>query len=248
MRLLAEQLTPALMVRNEEFWIYYVLRDLLQIFPNVVMLDTGSTDRTVGIARGIARISPGKLTLVEKNFGDNANLIGNTRNDLRAGIQTKWMFLVDGDEIWTRPQLDKLLEAEIPDDKQVVMAGSHNLEDVGGTLQLRADDIAHKDILFVRDIEWTRTDYPFEGYGLSNTLSPDRVHYLPAGEVFCWHMRHTRRSSKDSETYFRAEKLSFYPYSGAFTNPPAGWLGSKAPYYNPYRLEAHEIHERGITA
>lgn len=235
--MLVTDLTPALMIRNEEYWIHYVLKDLLQVFPRIIVLDTGSTDDTKRIIRDTATvINCGKLELIEENYGSDASLIGNGRNILRALVDTKWMFLVDGDEIWTKPQLENLLAYDIPDGKQVVMAGNMNIEDINGQLKVRTHDMAGKDILFTKDVKWSRVDYPFEGYGLGNTLSMDKVQYLPCDKVFAYHMRHTQRSSQAA--FFRDEKYNYFPYDKGWHNLPDGWYGDtfEVAHSNPYVL------------
>ena len=226
-------ITPAIMVKNEEYWIHYVLRDVLRIFPQVVMLDTGSTDATKTIALETAQAVGGNLKLMEAQYGNDAELIGNGRNVLRALVDTHWMFLIDGDEIWTTPQLLKLLAHTIPDGIKVVMGCNYNLEDVNGVVMERAHDKANKDILFSPDVHWTRTDYPFEGYGLTTDAVPASVVlYMPVNEVFSYHVRHTQRSSH--KAYFREEKYGYFPYQGVYDAMPANWLHPIADYPNPY--------------
>lgn len=228
-----EDITPAIMVKNEEYWIYYVLKDVLSIFPKVIMLDTGSTDATKDIARTAAKTIGGNLELIEADYGADASLIGAGRNLLRERVETKWMFLIDGDEVWTQPQLDNLLSRSVPEGIKVVMAGSHNLEDIGGVLKKRTYDVANKDILFASDVRWKRLDYPFEGYGLGNDLPMELVYYFPADKVYCYHMRHTKRSGRDGEAFFRKDKYNYFPYDKGHEDFPVELLG-KTMFYNPY--------------
>lgn len=208
-----EDITPAIMVKNEEFWIYYVLQDIVKIFPKILILDTGSTDFTKKIIKYCGR---NKVELIEEDYKDYAVKIGNGRNVLREKIQTEWMFLIDGDEVWAEPQIKKLLETNIPNDKLVCMAGSRNIQDRQGQLYRRTQDTACKDVLFRPSVRWKRLDYPFEGYGLDNDLPKESVFYFNCDEVFCHHMRHTKRSRLDHQAYFRNEKMEFFPYDGPF--------------------------------
>lgn len=240
MELRIADITPALMIANEEYWIYYVLRDLLKVFPRTIVIDTGSVDSTLELVRKAAGESPNHLTLVRTNAGHNANKIGELRNTMRELTETHWMFLVDGDEIWREAQIYQMIGRSVPDNTGVVMVGVKQVQDVGGALKIRSNDLANRDSLFAPDIRWTKVDYPFEGYGLdSSNFSRDRLQYFPAPEVFCYHTRHCRRSSRDEATFFRHEKRGYYPYSGPFENPPADWLGEicgDCP--NPYLVGA----------
>ena len=233
------EITVAVMVKNEEYWIHYVLRDAFKLFPNIIVLDTGSTDKTIDIilatANTVKRPEGSNFTLLTGDYGNDAFAIGNGRNVLRKAVKTKWMLLVDGDEIWTIPQLEVILATDIPDGKDVVMAGSHNVEDVAGKLMFRTHDIANKDIMFMPEVEWTKTDYPFEGYGLTASLSMDKVYYLPADQVYCYHMRHTKRSSQSA--FFREEKYGYFPYAAGHHEFDMNLLGDalvETP--NPYAV------------
>lgn len=216
------EITPCLMIKNEDYWIYYVLRDLSKVFGSrIIVLDTGSADHTTSIVK---QYYP-RIRLIRDDYGTDAEKIGNGRNVLRELCPTKWMFLVDGDEIWREDKLHKLLQQEVPIETKVVMAGNWNIEDVEGQLKLRTHDRAGKDILFTSDVKWNKTDYPFEGYGLGNDFPMEWVHYFPADQVFAWHVRTCIRSTQNAGAYFREEKHDFFPYDKEYQDLPEDWLG-----------------------
>lgn len=234
MRLTANNTTPCLMIKNEEYWIYYVLRDLMAVFPKLILLDTGSTDKTVEVVEEAAKIhNCCTILLIEEHY-TNPFHIGEGRNKLRNLCETHWMFLVDGDEIWREDKLQKLLQQEIPDNTEVIMTGAKNIEDVEGKLQLREHDTANMDRLFAPSIHWNRTDYPFESYGLNGTFPMEKVHYAPADQVYEWHVRHTLRSSLNGHAFFREEKKGYFPYNGPYGDLPEDWLDVNSNFLNPY--------------
>jgi glycosyltransferase involved in cell wall biosynthesis len=226
--------TPALHLKNEEYWIGYVLRDLFRVFGHVIMLDTGSTDRTIEIALDVAKSVGGELTLLQEDMGDDADRIGRCSTRLREMVTTHWMLLVDGDEIWTEPCLRALLENLPSDDKHVGMVTGRNIAFHDGKLMLR--DLWSADRLFAPGIRWDKnTSYPFQSYGLSSELSDGLVYYVPDQRVFFWHTRHVARSSKDNETFFRVHKQGYFPYDGPYSELPVDWLTDINPIYdNPY--------------
>ena len=215
------------MCKNEDFWIHYVIRDLLKVFPMTIILDTGSTDKTKEIIkRTEEKIGIGKIQLIEENYGNDGDRIGNGRNIMRQVCPTHWMFLIDGDEIWLEDRLRRLLEFEIEPNKEIVMVGWWKIDDVNGQLKLRTNDMANRDGLIGPNVKWTRLDYPFEGYRLvEDYVEKGLVQYIPAHEVYGWHLRDTQRSSDNDNVYFRQEKAGYYPYNGPFEDPPEGWLG-----------------------
>jgi len=220
-------ITPVSMIKNEDFWIQYVLRDVLDIFGRAIVLDTGSTDLTKEKIRALEFSTAGKLIMIEENYGDDSNKIGNGRNVLRELCPTYWMFLIDGDEIWTKPQLEELLKSEVPEQARIAMVGGRNIQDVSGSLKLR--ELANYDRLFAPEVRWKRTDYPFESHGLEDYLKKNQVHYFDGNKVFHWHVRHTIRSSQNSKAFFRNEKYNYYPVSKEykFQELPEDWLGEK---------------------
>jgi len=234
MLLNSQNVTPCSMVKNEEYWIYYVLRDLMKTFPKLILLDTGSSDNTIAVVeRAVSEQTNCTVQLIEDHY-TTPYQIGDGRNKLRELCTTHWMLLVDGDEIWKEDKLELLFQQDIPDSAEVVMLGAKNIEDVDGVLKLRVNDTANMDRLFSPDIRWDRTDYPFESYGLNGTFPMEKVHYVPADEVYEWHVRHTQRSSKNSQAFFREEKKDYFPYSGPYEELPPDWLDFNPGYCNPY--------------
>ncbi len=224
-----EDITPGAVVKNEEYWIYYVLRDMLKVFGRFVLLDTGSTDRTKYLARKTAKMFNADLRIQACEYGDDADAIGNGPNLLRQWCPTEWLFLLGGDEIWREDQLRKLVELEVPDEKLVVMTAGRNLTIQDGSLVER--DGFSADRLFRPSVKWTKTDYPFEGHGLQDKVEAGQLIYTDA---YFWHVRHLVRSSRDDDAFFRDRKRQYYPWDGPLKEIPEDWLGELGPFTNPY--------------
>jgi len=228
------RITPALHVKNEEYWIGYVLRGLFRVFGYVIMLDTGSTDRTVEIARDCARIERGDLKLIVEDMQNDPLRIGLCSTRLREMVQSDWMLLVDGDEIWTDDALLALRDYPDPEGKRVCVINARNVREYGGSI-MRADGWS-ADRLFGKGVRWNvRHDYPFQSYGLSSHLKDNLVHYIEDPAIWFWHVRHLTRSSQDNEACFRAEKIGYFPYNGSYEELPQNWMGEVNPTWpNPY--------------
>ena len=66
-----EDITPCLMIKNEDYWIKYVLRDILKVFGRAIVLDTGSTDSTKEKIRELEHETASELIMIEENYGSD---------------------------------------------------------------------------------------------------------------------------------------------------------------------------------
>lgn len=83
--------TAAVLVKNEERLIERCLQHLAPAVDEIVVIDTGSTDRTIEIAEGMP-----KVRLIHHEW---KNDFSEARNAGLAAITTDWVIWVDGDEI-----------------------------------------------------------------------------------------------------------------------------------------------------
>ncbi len=228
-------LTPAMHIRNEEYWLYYVLRGLCAVFDSVFILDTGSTDNTLAIIDYTAKkVNHAKVTLIQENYGNNAVAIGNCPNILREIVPTDWMLLVDGDEVWGKQQLRALTEITPPPDTLVGMCNGRNLVNANGKLMEREGFSA--DRLFYRTVRWNvRRDYPFQSHGLDDKWKRNQVFHSNFEQSYFWHVRHLQRSSQDDRAFFRNTKQGYFPDAGNHRELPEDWLGEvDYSWPNPY--------------
>jgi hypothetical protein len=83
--------TAAVLVKNEERLIGKCLRHLEHAVDEILVIDTGSTDRTIEIAKSMP-----KVRLIHHVWNDD---FAAARNTGLAAITTDWVIWVDGDEI-----------------------------------------------------------------------------------------------------------------------------------------------------
>ena len=93
------------LVKNEERWIWYALMSALDFVDEIIVGDTGSTDRTVEIIRSIN--SP-KIHFSEYGSVDKQEFT-NCRNRQLEQATGDWLLVLDGDELWTPRQISELL-------------------------------------------------------------------------------------------------------------------------------------------
>lgn len=101
-------LTINMMVKNEE---KYIRQSLLSVAPYVertIVVDTGSTDKTIQYIEELQKKFPSIELYRDKVDGDSINWNGNhmsqhltdIRNNMLGMSKTKWVWQVDGDEIY----------------------------------------------------------------------------------------------------------------------------------------------------
>ncbi|MGO3605886.1 MAG: glycosyltransferase, partial [Pseudolactococcus laudensis] len=83
----------AMLVKNQENRIYPAISNLLDLCDEFVVVDTGSTDKTV---EQINKIESDKLQLFSKEWVEDFSLM---RNFASSKVTTDWIFFVDSDEV-----------------------------------------------------------------------------------------------------------------------------------------------------
>ena len=95
-------------VKNEERFVWYAIQSVIDSVDEVLVYDTGSTDKTVEI---IQTIQSPKLLFEQKGPADPARHT-RLRQEMLERTKTDWVLILDGDEIWPGEQIKKL-RAEI---------------------------------------------------------------------------------------------------------------------------------------
>jgi glycosyltransferase involved in cell wall biosynthesis len=129
-----KNLTINMMVKNEERYIEQTLRSVLPFVEHAIIVDTGSTDRTVEIVERLVEEYSDDQTSIEfvqrDVAGDSIVWDGNhlsaeltnIRNDSLERTTTKWVWQVDGDEIYTDAAINdvRLAMASLEYDQGIV--------------------------------------------------------------------------------------------------------------------------------
>lgn len=102
-----------IMVKDEENRIGDCLRDIVDLFEQVVILDTGSTDRTREIVRNEFHLEPIETSLDENRCHCHSDV----RNQGFDLLTTPWIMNLDADERIARCDLEKVIAQ--PDDPHI---------------------------------------------------------------------------------------------------------------------------------
>lgn len=104
---MAIKLTTHTIVKNEQNWIKQSLLSVIDQVDQMLVWDTGSTDKTVDVIKSIN--SP-KIIFAQKGPVNRQQLI-DLRNLQIQATQTPWFIIFDGDEIWPKNNLIQLIKA-----------------------------------------------------------------------------------------------------------------------------------------
>jgi glycosyltransferase involved in cell wall biosynthesis len=163
------KITVQMIVKNEEQWIWYALNSVIDYVDEILISDTGSSDKTTDI---IQKVKSPKIKLQTYKTVTPQTLL-KLRNEQLRKTQTGWFMLVDGDEVWTQPAMLEAI-SYIKNAKQKLTAlvspcltclGDlfHKQENRAGRYKI-VNQIGHMNIRFYRkqkDYKW-KGNYPLD--------------------------------------------------------------------------------------
>lgn len=100
-------ITAHMIVKNEDQFIWYAICSVLPNVKKFIIYDTGSTDKTVSI---IKTINSPKIVFKQLGSIDSKQLVA-LRNQQINETSTEWIWIVDGDEIYSTKTADSVVEA-----------------------------------------------------------------------------------------------------------------------------------------
>lgn len=221
-----KEVTACVLVKNEEYFIRHVLSPLIKTMGEVLVFDTGSTDRTVEFARSIG------ATVVEKGQSDEYQ-VGGYRNEMNRMAKNPWTMIVDGDELYSVETLLEIEKYDIPEGKQLGFTRMCSVDWKEPHGYVLIADMFNRVAFHPRTATYKGV-YPFESPHLFD--EPNKFFYVPT-EGFAFHLHRLNRSPKDDEVYLRKDKQFKYSMQDAqlpIVGPVV--LPLDPNYPNPYEL------------
>lgn len=244
-------ITAHCLIRNEERWIWYAIQSVIDYVDQILIFDTGSTDRTVDV---IKTIKSTKITFEEKGVVDKKKFTY-LRQEMLDRTSTSWFMMLDGDEIWPREAIVELMKTikQVPQRIEAVVVEQwvcqgdvfHYSKEVE---ELQEDKTGRPGFWLPRAWRKTHGLHAIGEYGVESFADyqginasywdPQRLRYL-THKFF--HMSFLLRSSsfkKDREVIMRSYKTRFYkgvPFSKDIKYPEVFY--AKRPDFvpNPWR-------------
>ncbi len=127
-------ITAHCLVKNEENFVGYAIRSVVDFVDKIIVFDTGSTDKTVRIVQELAVEYPHKILFEEKGECDKQRHT-QLRQEMLDRTTTDWFMVLDGDEVWTKRGMEEVSE---------VIANNNSIECLVAPFYLCVGDIYHR--------------------------------------------------------------------------------------------------------
>ncbi len=200
-------ITAHILVKNEDQWVWFALQSILPYADHILVTDTGSTDKTIEIIKSISSPKIEFQTVYAKSSAD----ITSIRTDQLNRTKTDWIWIVDGDEVYTDKLAKECLSAIKTDQYEGIVVRRYDL--LGDIYQRQVESVGsynlfgHTGHLVTRFVNKNKIpglhysgDYPLEGFYDKDNIST-RDHnpkdwYLTSN--YLYHAMYLKRSSLGS--------------------------------------------------
>ena len=239
-----------MVVKNEEYWIWYSIMSVIDLVDSIDIVDTGSTDKTIEIIESIKskKISLRTMTIKSK---EEFTLV---RQAQLESSKSDWIMILDGDEVWDERSLQESIELinNNSDTKYLVNKFQNFIGSVGMVQPDNASKYRIKDLYGPYTIRFVRRDLvgltwknPYGSEGLCDfsgtPLQETDLKYKVVMNPYM-HMTHLQRSPADEAVLMRKNKFKFevgkklpnnyiYPKSFYLVSPK----NVRSPWYKPSR-------------
>lgn|SRR3990167_1544573 len=186
-------ITATVLVKNESYFIKSVLAPLKKYLFEVIVFDTGSEDDTAKIAEDMGCI------VVRKGVSTPKQLC-HYRTEMGGMTATDWVFICDGDELYTDWTFEKIAKTDMPDGKQLGFTLMVSVDYKDGEFWTLNDPFS-RTAIYPRDTTFSG-DYPFEIPSLFGDSSKYFYFDVPTG----YHLHRLVRSPYDEKVYLRNKK------------------------------------------
>lgn len=195
-------LTGHMIVKNEQLWVGFAIKSVINHLDRLIIWDTGSTDETVNIIRSIK--SP-KIEFRLKGSVSRQELV-DLRNQQIKLTTTPWFMLIDGDEVWLKQNLLKLIKA-IKKAKPKTIALVNRTRNAIGDIYYYLPESkghyqigpwqGHLNIRAIRNINGLKVigKYPLEAYTFKDKPIQNLTKRLEFVDTWYLHLTHLKRTS-----------------------------------------------------
>lgn len=206
-------------VKNEDLYIWFSLKSVIEHLDKIIIYDTGSIDKTVEIINLLQEEYPQKIIFEQKGNVDPAGLT-KLRQEMLEKTESDWFILVDGDEVWWNKSIENVIDTIISSQNDLYALVNPVINLVGDIYHYQEEEAGEYEILGkkgnynIRAINahipglHLENSYPFEGYADKNgTLIQAQNDKLKFVDAPILHFSFLNRSSKDDPKTLHRDKV-----------------------------------------
>ena len=208
-----EETSCLVLVKNEEYYLPYVLAQTEGHFPSYVIYDVGSTDRTREIIKHFVEKMDGKAEFYIRYMDHVGPTVqGAFRNSMILEGNCPLYYLLDGDELYTPQSLENIKVAS----DTLLKANRQNAHKKYGVVRRveLSEDLTQQYVerrghhrLYTSDAWWTGTHPGERAFYKQNEKSE-----VELTDITCWHFHNTLRSPKEEEALKRLQRKNQRSY------------------------------------
>lgn len=214
------KITVHTIIKNEDRWIWYALKSVIDFAQKILIYDTGSTDKTIDIIKSID--SP-KIIFEPHPVYTREDLV-KLRQEQLDRTSTPWFMLLDGDEIWPQKNLRRLVQAAANTGSNTLAFVNRSRNCVGDIYHYLPESTGryhikgitgHLNIRLIKKVPGLKVigEYPLEAYTLNDTPIQDLTSKIQFVDTWYLHTTHLPRSTKprsDKNVIDRRQKRKFW--------------------------------------
>lgn len=213
------KITTHTLVKNEERWIKPAILSVINLVETMLVWDTGSTDKTVAI---IQSLNSPKIKFKQGGSVDREGLV-KLRNEQIKDTKTDWILLLDGDEIWPKKNLEKLIRAMKEAKPETVAFVNRTRNCVGDVYHYLPENTGKYQIgkwrgniiiRAIRNLPGLKVvgRYPWEAYTLNHRPLQDQPENLEFVDTWYLHLTHLKRTGwwHQFKVMDRVKKFKFW--------------------------------------
>lgn len=239
-------------VKNEDRYLWFAVKSVVDFLDKILVWDTGSSDNTVPIIKLLQKQYPKKIVF-EEIGSVNADGLTKARQEMLDQTLSDWLLILDGDEVWWKSSIKKTMEvmqkqgdnlyALVNPVVNVIGDIYHYQEEAAGRYQI----LGKKGHLNIRAINrkisgiHIKNQYPLEGfYDKHENLIQEVDEKLIFVDAPLLHFTHLVRSSKlleDRQTMGRSKKTKYelgIPFAKDFNYPEVLYLDKPSIVLSPW--------------
>lgn len=240
-------ITAHCLIKNEENFVWYAIKSVVDFVDKIIVFDTGSSDKTVKVIQSLIKEYPNKIIFEEKGECDKKRHT-ELRQEMLDRTGTDWFMILDGDEVWTSRGMAGAVK--VIDEGNVDYILSSFYECVGDIYHthVKSGYTTHR---FVKrnDLRW-KGEYGVDILVLNKTQQIINSQRGAELKNKFWHLTHLSRSVKDGDeyssggrrvekrrlTYFIIGKAIMEPVPEVFINKPGFKLSRLRSFINFFLL------------